>query len=354
MMNDEMVMLRDTLESALSQAFPLTWEPSEDGRMDPAVWKLTADLEWDCIGLSEEDGGFGEGVAALVLLAEMCGRHRVAAPLWETALGRWALASAGLDQPASGEVVTIADGSDLIGSGLADDHRYSGRLAAVPWAHDAKSVVVKGPEPGLLLLDLTGDGIAVGEGVNLAGEGRCDVTLENAELVELRSEDAVEAGALLLPRAGLLNGARLLGALRRILAITQEHTTARQQFGRPLARFQLVGAHLAEMTAHVTLVAALVDDAAAAHDAGQPAASTMSLGIVTAEAATAVCRSAHQCHGAIGVTREYWLQQFTRRAWSWRDEHGLERQLSRAVGAAAVSDSPATAWATTTPTEVAT
>jgi acyl-CoA dehydrogenase len=35
------------------------------------------------------------------------------------------------------------------------------------------------------------------------------------------------------------------------------------------------------------------------------------------DAATAI---AHQVHGAIGITREYSLQYFTRRLWAWRDE----------------------------------
>ncbi len=46
-------------------------------------------------------------------------------------------------------------------------------------------------------------------------------------------------------------------------------------------------------------------------------------------------RRAHQVHGAIGVTEEYLLQQYTRRAWAWRDEFGSERHWAQVLAATA-------------------
>jgi acyl-CoA dehydrogenase len=157
-----------------------------------------------------------------------------------------------------------------------------------------------------------------------------------------------EVAELVALRARLLNSARILGALRRIEAITQEHTAVRRQFGRPLASFQMVSAHLAEISSQVALVSSLLEEASAAHDARSPEPSTGNLAIVAAQAATAVARSTHQCHGAIGITQEYWLQQFTRRVLAWRDAFGSGRSTQRETGKAAVLSGPSAAWAATT------
>jgi alkylation response protein AidB-like acyl-CoA dehydrogenase len=57
--------------------------------------------------------------------------------------------------------------------------------------------------------------------------------------------------------------------------------------------------------------------------------------VITARAATEVARSAHQLHGAMGVTREHPLHLATRRLWSWRDEWGSEQDWAAAIGAQA-------------------
>ena len=53
------------------------------------------------------------------------------------------------------------------------------------------------------------------------------------------------------------------------------------------------------------------------------------------QAAGEAASIAHQVHGAIGFTREYDLQRFTRRLWSWRSEYGNERHWADAIGARA-------------------
>jgi acyl-CoA dehydrogenase len=54
--------------------------------------------------------------------------------------------------------------------------------------------------------------------------------------------------------------------------------------------------------------------------------------VLAGQAARTATRSAHQAHGAIGVTREYPLHRFTRRLWSWRAEYGDETEWSDMLG----------------------
>jgi hypothetical protein len=42
----------------------------------------------------------------------------------------------------------------------------------------------------------------------------------------------------------------------------------------------------------------------------------------------------------MGVAREYRLQQFSRRLWSWRHEYGSARWWKRRLGDRVVSDGP--------------
>ena len=50
------------------------------------------------------------------------------------------------------------------------------------------------------------------------------------------------------------------------------------------------------------------------------------------EAAAMVTAAAHQTHGAIGMTQEYRLHQFSRRVWAWRTEWGHEVEWARRLG----------------------
>jgi alkylation response protein AidB-like acyl-CoA dehydrogenase len=103
------------------------------------------------------------------------------------------------------------------------------------------------------------------------------------------------------------------------------------------------------MAADATQVEAMLADAIRAHDAGSPLAATAALKLVAGRAATSVARAAHQCHGAIGVTREYRLHQFSRRLWAWRDEFGSERHSTQTLGAAGLLADRDELWALTEP-----
>jgi alkylation response protein AidB-like acyl-CoA dehydrogenase len=140
----------------------------------------------------------------------------------------------------------------------------------------------------------------------------------------------------------LLRGAMTLGALENVLEETVRHVAVREQFGRPLARFQDVASTLARMAEQVTLARMAV---LAATEAGPGSPDrAMIAAVITARAATEVARSAHQLHGAMGVTREHPLHLATRRLWSWRDEWGSEQEWAAAIGAQARDLAPDPLW----------
>jgi acyl-CoA dehydrogenase len=345
-MNDELRLLRETLEEALLALHPPTSEALEHGDLSARTWETAVELGWDQVGLPEDLGGFGDSIGPLSALAQAAGRHRVSAPLVESALARWTIAAAGLAQPPDGVMLTIHPGA---GGGELNLHgdQVQGRAARVPWARHADLVVVTGLHGTTAVLDLRGVGVQIVNGSNLAGEARDSVLF--AGVVAEAFAEAGDQPRFAPERAALLRAAQMLGAMDQALAATREHTAARKQFGQPLDRFQLVGAHIATMAAETTQVEAMLADAIRAHDAGAPVAATASLKLVAGQAATRVARAAHQCHGAIGVTREYRLHQFSRRLWAWRDELGSERSASRTLGAAALTSDRDELWAISEP-----
>jgi acyl-CoA dehydrogenase len=144
----------------------------------------------------------------------------------------------------------------------------------------------------------------------------------------------------------------------------------RRQFGRALADLPVIQQELAALAgeaaaaqaashAAIDAVVAAASQAAIGEAAGGPdgwwttAASAAARAVAAAKvraglAATAGARSAHQIHGAIGISREYELQAHTRSLWAWRDEYGPERSWARQLGDT-VRTSPDGLWASIVP-----
>jgi acyl-CoA dehydrogenase len=124
------------------------------------------------------------------------------------------------------------------------------------------------------------------------------------------------------------------GALTAMARLTIAYAGQRRQFGRPIAGFQAVQQHLVSIAQDVSLVAMAVHGAARAAGQGLAGFETAAAKVLASQAALSATRAAHQVHGAMGMTQEYRLHQFSRRLWAWRAEYGDERYWSRRLGQA--------------------
>jgi acyl-CoA dehydrogenase len=150
-------------------------------------------------------------------------------------------------------------------------------------------------------------------------------------------------------RYALARAVQLTAALEQVLAWTVQYAGERQQFGRPLGKFQAIQVELAEMAGEVTAVSALTDAAVQALDRAEDHAHDVVLAAAAAKvragaAVEVVARRAHQVHGAIGFTQEHRLHHLTRRMWTWRDEAGSELAWSRVLAGALLADGPDGLW----------
>jgi acyl-CoA dehydrogenase len=347
----EQDLLVETVRDILSGFEPFTLTPERP--WDDGLWAALSDAGLTGVGLPEEAGGSGGELADAVAVVRTLAAGAAAVPVAEQLLVAGpALVAAGLDLPPLDRPLTIAL-AGAVTAQASDDGDGPGRFTLtgtateVAWARVAGHVAVLAAPPagfdGALLALVDASGLEASAAANLAGEPRGSLVLDGvaatgAVLTETQAQE-VQA------RYALARAVQLAAALEQVLAATVRYAGEREQFGRPLSRFQSIQMELAQMAGEVTAVTALTDAAVQALDRGENLVLAAAAAKVRAGAAVeAVARRAHQVHGAIGFTQEHALHHLTRRCWSWRDEAGSELAWSRILGAGLLAGGPDSLW----------
>lgn len=301
------------------------------------LWSALTESGFPYVSVPETAGGSGGDVADACSLLTVAGRFAAPVPLAEAGLlGGWALASAGLDLPAEPLSAAVGRPDDVVGlAGGPGSWRLTARVSRVPWGgRSARVALLTTAGNRRYVVSAPTSSATVTPGRNLATEPRDTLTWQDVALPDeavAAAPPTVDEHRLRL-RGALGRAALIAGALTRVSELTMRYTGERQQFGRPIARFQAVQTHLVTI-AEETQLAGLATEVAARNARPDPDLFDVAAAkAVGSEAATTVARASHQAHGAIGMTKEYELGQLTRRLWSWRDEFGSERYWSRVVG----------------------
>jgi acyl-CoA dehydrogenase len=233
--------------------------------------------------------------------------------------------------------------------------RLTGAVAPVSWGGQAQ----------LLVLDVVYDGtvhVATIVPPHVAPERAGIAGTPAIAAFDLDDEPAVhfvdtglepEQGSnALARRAALARSVALSAALQRTAELTIRYAAQREQFGQPIDRFQAVQGHLARLASEAQRAAVLVDAARARAADGRVLAfgSVAASRVLTGEAAAVAARTAHQVHGAIGVTMEYVLQRYTRRLWEWSLADSGTARWARELGRRACT-SDLGAWQLITDTD---
>ena len=298
------------------------------------IWEAAASIGLPWIAVPEHAGGAGGTVADAVAVLGVAGRHAAPIPLAETGLlAGWLLAAGGL--PVGERPNTVVPGrpeDDL----RLDRGRLTGTGHRVPWARAVDRIValVDGQVVAVPATAATIDRVA-----NLAGEPRDTVTFAGAEVDEIApAPRGVDPDALRF-RGALSRVALMAGALMAMSERTVAYTGERRQFGRPVAAFQAVQAHLVRCAEQAALVDLVARVAAREADRGDARFEIAAAKVLADNAAREATRAAHQAHGAMGMTQEYPLHLLSRRLWAWRAEYGDAAWTER-LGRAAVGAGP--------------
>jgi acyl-CoA dehydrogenase len=291
-----------------------------------AVWSTLREVGVARLTAPEDAGGSGAGWAEAAALLRTAAAAGVAVPYAETDLLAGPLRrAAGIDD-SSDSTATVA---------LLDS---SGTAHSVPWAGATATVVCVRPAGDTHeLADVPTDRLTITtiEGISAVPTG--SVTVGEGISWSPVPTAAVEAYVL---RGALARALQCVGAMDGMLASAIEHTTARSQFGRALAKFQSVQNLVVDIAAESVLARAAVDTALAdaLTDDLDGELSQFRVAVarsVVSQALAVAVRNVHQVHGAIGTTHEHTLHRVTLPALQWRGEFGSpafwEGFLSRAA-----------------------
>ncbi|OBH13947.1 acyl-CoA dehydrogenase [Mycobacterium sp. E342] len=322
-----------------SSTEPLLDVQRVDLEYSPELWSTLTGAGLTLLTTPEARGGAGASLRELAVVLEACGYHAAPVPLAEhDLLASWLVGIA--DLPADFGVMTAAVTDQQL-----RERRLTAVLDDVPWAGAAEALVVAGDG---FIAKVPLAAARIDPVLDIAGQpgGRVhiDIQLEPEWCIEVAGSPAQEFRL----RGALARSVQTCGALSRALALTCEHAQQREQFGRPIAKFQAVQALIASAASSIALAKAASEfavEAVTAHGFDTPPGvfAVSVAKIEAARAATLVARNAHQVHGAIGFTLDHRLRHFTSRALAWRAEFGVQRQWQHRLGEL-VLESPDGVW----------
>jgi len=317
------------------------------------LWRRMVEMGWAGILVPEEFGGLGFSHAGAGILCEQGGRTLAASPLFATAvLGVTLLREAGSAEQKGSLLPAIAEGRLLFALALDESARHDPRsiaLAARPQGdayllsgekilvldgHVADTLIVVARSSGgahdtqgigLFLVDARGAGVGIERTVMLDSRNAATVRLDGARGVALGDpakgwvplERALDVGRICL-------AAELLGVATEAFARTVDYLKQRRQFGRIIGEFQSLQHRAALVFCEIELTRSAVLRALRAVDAGDPRLASMaSLAKAKAgDAATLAVNEAVQMHGGIGMTDDFEIGFFMKRAAALRQALG--------------------------------
>ncbi|WP_339175696.1 acyl-CoA dehydrogenase family protein [Solibacillus sp. FSL R5-0691] len=286
----------------------------EENKWAEDVWKLLLENELHHVAVSEEDGGAGGDVEDLFALYFLIGKYAAPVPFIEHTLANFILQQ--VDLKGNGQLTTYS----IINPLQLNGDTLTGTLKHVGWAQYAEKIVTVAREDSqhfIVVADLKD--AALKNSTNLAAEPRSEVVFENMKALNKMpiTEKQYDAFKKLVTAASV---SKMSGALTTAFQLSVQFSKEREQFGRPIHRFQLVQQHLANMAGEQTLMTVAVNNILTLLADGREENEVAYARIRMDDASRAVATSAHQVHAAIGVTHEHRLHQYTRRLWAWRDE----------------------------------
>jgi acyl-CoA dehydrogenase len=331
-------------------------DAAEKGSFPNELWRAVSETGVPLAALPESAGGADAEWSDLYAVLRIAGRYAAPIPLAETMLAGWIAAAAGLepsDQPMTVGPVRAADVLTLERDG--NGWRLTGRASRLPYARAAQRIVLiaNGPD-GEMAVALDGtDGAEKAEGRNMAGEPRDTLTFSGFRLAA-DAAAPVRGGttrAALYRRGALARATMMSGALERAMDLAIGYAQERQQFGRPISKFQAVQQNLAVLAGQTAAAVAAANFGIESLSRNDPVAEEFRVAIAktrVGDAATLACEIAHQVHGAIGFTQEYALQLATRRLWSWREEFGSDAEWAARLGTSVCALGADELWPTLT------
>jgi 3-oxocholest-4-en-26-oyl-CoA dehydrogenase beta subunit len=345
--NEDQELLKKTARDFLVAECParLVREVEQGSGYSPELWEKMAGLGWTGLPIEEDLGGSGAGFLDMCLLVEQIGRALAPVPFISTALCEYAFIDGASAEQKKRYLTRMAAGKLIMTPALNDatlsfhpsaiecaaaqkDDGYAirGEKLLVPYGAIADAYLVATRTGGsgengisLFIVERGLKGMSVSPVPTIACDARAHLRMDNVDV----SRDALlgregEGWPLLkklLQRGATLTCAEMMGGAQAVLERTVAYVKDRVQFERPVGSFQAVQHKCANMAGACDGARFATYQAAWLISENLPCEREVAIAKAwTSEAYTRICLDAHQAHGAIGFTKEYDLQLYTRRA----------------------------------------
>ena len=354
-LNEEQNMLKDqakafcTDEVPIGQLRELRDDDSADG-FDRDTWSSMVELGWAGIPFPEEHGGLAFGYKGLGVVTEETGRTLAASPLFATVwVGGTIVNLGGSDAQKAALLPGVASGEKLLALALEESHRHSpygiattatkndagygisGSKKFVLDGHVADQLIVAARTSGsageregisLLLVDRAAAGVSVTRTKMVDSRNAANIELDNVQVGADALIGAEGQGADILDRtldiARIGISAEMLGAAQECFDRTIAYLKEREQFGVPIGSFQALKHRAANMFCELELSRSCVLEALTALDEDRTPEEVAKLASLTkakvGETFHTVSREGIQMHGGIGMTDEFDIGFFIKRA----------------------------------------
>jgi alkylation response protein AidB-like acyl-CoA dehydrogenase len=328
-------MLHDSVDRFLTGRHDLVTrhKVNLDRDAQDRLWRDMAELGWIGAAFPEESGGFSTSPVDAMVIMERFGRHLVTAPYLTSAIvcGRLLIEggrAAEIESMIAGTLrLALAAGSTHV-LHSAQDHSFTAR-------RDGEGFVIDGRMPVVIGGDVADSFIVAARTSGQMGDGH-GITLFMVDAAQVqrrafRMIDQHGAAELLIDRLtvgaetiiGPLDGGlplietaldhgiagacgEALGSMTHLVPATADYARTRQQYGAPLAKFQVLQHRMADMYIQTETARSMAYVASLSLD-GDPTARARTLSAAKAQVGKSgkfVGYQAVQLHGGMGVSEE--------------------------------------------------
>ena len=352
-LTEEQSMLRDSARGLIGDKAPVAHlrqlrDAKDATGFSRELWKSFAEMGFCGLLVPEELGGSGLGCVEAGVVMEEIGRTLMPSPFLSTAvLAASALMRGGSAAQKSEHLPDIADGSLL--AALAIDEgakhrplhtnmqavragngfRLQGDKAFVVDGHTADLLIVAARTAGaagerdgltLFLVDPKAKGVAIERTAMVDSHNAARIVFDNAEVDADHVLGEVDQGATLLE--GVLDIGRgavaseMVGLSEEVFGRTVGYLKERKQFGKAIGEFQALQHRAAQLYIEIEITRAAVLKAQQALDADvEKAASAVAVAKARAgSTATLAVQEGVQMHGGMGMTDQFDIGFFMKRA----------------------------------------
>ncbi|TPE59445.1 acyl-CoA dehydrogenase [Sandaracinobacter neustonicus] len=352
-LNDEQRMVKESADGFFAENAPVAQlRKLRDGAdatgFDRGLWAKMAEMGFAGVAIPEQFGGAGLGMVAAGLIQEAIGRNLSLSPFLSSAvLSATAIGKGGseeqkaalLPQIASGELIvalaadekarhqpaTISTRAEASGNGF----RLTGGKPFVLDGHVADRLIVAARTSGaetdtagitLFLVDPKAAGVSIARRSMVDSRNAADIGLDGVQvdgadvLGEIGGGFAILEAALDAGRACL--AAELLGVSAQSFETTVDYLKQRDQFGVKIGTFQALQHRAAHLFCEIELARSVTLKALTALDEGD-ARAPLFVALAkakTGDVAKLATNEAVQMHGGIGMTDEFDIGFYMKRA----------------------------------------